>query len=180
MSKVQAQNVILCEDRQHSDFLRHDLTEIGYNFRQIYIVPVPPGSAEQFVRENYSMELRAHRSRAAYQSRNLLVMIDADVNSAGMRLGQLTAKLEACDIPPRGEEEHVAIFVPRRIIETWIKFLTGEFVDEVTNYKPHSRSRLPTKPAARRLLEIRATGWHEPPGCPESLSLAFKEFQRLR
>ena len=179
MSKAQAQNVILGEDRQHSDFLRHYLIGVGYNSRQIRVSFAPSGSGEQFVRERYPVELRAHRSRAAYQTLNLLAMTDEDTHPSGTRASQLQASLQSAGIAGVAHGEHVAIFVPKRNIETWIMFLGGAPVDEATDYKPPS-SRLPTKPAAQKLLEIRSSGWAVPPGCPHSLVVAFTEFQRLR
>jgi hypothetical protein len=59
-----------------------------------------------------------------------VVVIDADTQSVINRLKQLDQHLEADNQPQRMNHERIAIFVPKRNIETWIAFAGGEAVDE--------------------------------------------------
>jgi len=64
MSKY-TQVVILCEDRQQEVFARHFLINCGIDRRRIRVNVAPKGigSGEQYVRKNYPIEVKIHRSR---------------------------------------------------------------------------------------------------------------------
>lgn len=86
------------------------------------------------MRELYPMEVKAYRSKKNYLAISLVVVIDADKYTVADRLHQLDTALEEDSQPRRQEEEQIAIFVPKRNIETWIYYLQGETVDEETAY----------------------------------------------
>lgn len=46
------------------------------------------------------------------------------------RLNQLTNALSEDSQPERRSDEAIAIFIPKRNIETWIHFLQGEVVND--------------------------------------------------
>lgn len=171
------QIIVLCEDRQQEVFARYFLVKRGFNPRKITYLPLPKGkqSGEQYVRENYAKEVRAYRSKN-YLSIALVVLIDADKYTIAERLNQLDLELEADSQAKRQLDEKIAVFVPRRNIETWIHYLQGEIVDEETAY-----SKLPQesdcKPSIENLVNYCQRGLDE--NAPESLHLACSEWQRI-
>ncbi|HEX2572105.1 MAG TPA: hypothetical protein VH877_21355 [Polyangia bacterium] len=118
MSSRTAKVIILCEGVEDYDFARRALTRLGWNKRlfEPRICPSGSQSGEQFVRENYARELRAQRAR---QGIKLLVCTDADVHEVSERARQLAASLPTAGEPPRRREERVALWIPRRNLETW-------------------------------------------------------------
>ena len=53
--KRHADVIILCEDRAHTNFIRHYLKKRGFNNRKIRIMPrCSPASGAQFVEANYA------------------------------------------------------------------------------------------------------------------------------
>jgi dephospho-CoA kinase len=131
MTHKQTQIVILCEDRQQEVFARKYFEARGINRRKITPIICPNGkqSGEQYVREHYAEEVKTFR-RKQRENRALVVVIDADTQSVINRLKQLDQHLEADNQPQRMNHERIAIFVPKRNIETWIAFAGGEAVDE--------------------------------------------------
>ncbi len=111
------------------------------------------GSAEQWVREKFVDEIKAYRQRVARAASGLIVMIDADSNSVTERINQFAGVCSSHGIPFRAEEESVAIGVPKRNIETWIHYLTGNPADEQTDYPRLDRERS-CKPAVERLVKL--------------------------
>lgn len=143
------QVVILCEDRQQEVFARHFLESCGIDRRRLRVNVCPKGrmSGEQFVRDNYASEVRAHRSRASHLNVGLVVMTDADVKSAGEKHRELDGALVAAGELVRKTDERIAVFLPKRNIETWIYFLMGEDVNETDVY-----SKLKTEGGCKRLV----------------------------
>ena len=75
------------------------------------------------------------------------------------------------------KDEKIAVFVPRRNIETWIKYLGGEQVSETARYPKLPQAR-DCYPAVDRFLEIART--RVPSDCPDSLRRAIQdEYPRL-
>jgi hypothetical protein len=72
--------VVLCEGKQDEVFIRRFLHGNGVNPRRIRIRQYPggQGSGKQFVQEEYSKELIAHRRRATRLNVALIVMHDSD------------------------------------------------------------------------------------------------------
>lgn len=123
--------VILCEDKQQYLFARYFLQKKGFkgNFDP-KICPSGKQAAEQYVRDRYAAEVKAHRSKN-YLNICLIVVIDADKSTVADRIKQLDSVLKE----KRQPKEKIAIFVPKRNIETWIHYLqSGEPVDEVAAY----------------------------------------------
>ena len=171
------QIIVLCEDRQQEVFARYFLIKRGFNSRKITYLPLPKGtqSGEQYVRENYPKEVRAYRSKN-YLSIALVVLIDADKHTIAERLNQLDLELEADSQAKRQLDEKIAVFVPRRNIETWIHYLQGEIVDEETAYSKLSQES-DCKPCVENLVNHCQRGLDE--NAPESLREACSEWQRI-
>ena len=121
MSQRRAQIVILCEDRQQELFARHFLKTRGFSglFRA-NICPLGSQSGEQYVRTQYPTEVKAYRQNRNRVSIGLVVFIDADTSTLQERLNQLAHALSEDSQQNRQSAEAIAIFIPKRNIETWI------------------------------------------------------------
>ena len=172
--------VVLCEDKQQEVFVRRFLTQSGVKRRRIRIrsYPAGAGSGEQWVRTQYPLEVREYRARSQRLHIGLLVMQDVDTATVEEACKELGKALSAIRLPPRAEHERIALFFPRRNIETWIRFLTaGPLVDESVRYPKLYREESRCHSAADRLAakrEYRLTR-----KVPASLRAACPEIRRL-
>ncbi len=179
MTKPRVQFVILCEDSQQEVFARCFLYSRGVNRYQIRVERSPDGkgAGEQFVRENYPQEVRLYRSRSTHLSNCLAVLIDADMTTMNQRLSELDNMLDNDSQSRRQKDEKIAIFVPKRNIETWIHYLKGSAVDEETTYPKLNREG-ECKPEVKKLARREyPPGW--PENAPPSLRAACGELQRI-
>jgi hypothetical protein len=134
--------VVLCEDETQFNFVRHFLLLKGIVRTSAQITPVvcPRGCGEQFVRQNFPKELHGCRIQNRTGRFTLLIVaIDADVYTARHREQHLR-DICATDALTRNigyiqPNEPVAVFIPRRNIETWVRLLGNNVVDETTDYK---------------------------------------------
>jgi hypothetical protein len=174
MSQRRVQLIILCEDRQQEVFARHFLKQRGFTgtFRA-NICPQGSQSGEQYVRTQYPLEVKAYRQNRNRVSIGLVVVIDADTDTLLNRINQLAETIEE----ERQSNEAIAIFVPKRNIETWIHYLDGNSVDEDKSY-PKLLKEGDYKPAAAVLAE-QCRSQNKLEDIPETLGLACEEFQRL-
>ena len=179
MARRRVRLVILCEDRQQEVFARKFFLSRGFHHREIdpKTAPRGKGSAEQFVREQYALEVRTWRKKSTYLSILLAVVIDADTYTVQQRLTQFDDTLKNSSQQPRQPDEKIAIFVPKRNIETWIHYLMGEAVDEESVY-PKLGHESDCKPYVEKLVEdICPTGL--PDDAPPSLHIACDELKRI-
>ena len=77
-------------------------------------------------------------------------------------------------IEQRRTDEHIAVLVPKRNIETWIVYLQGISVDEESDYKRHPLAEN-CKQAGIALAE--QLGQELEAGCPQSLQIARDELK---
>jgi len=128
--------IVLCEDRQHEIFMRTFLVSRGVHTHRIRvnIAPKGRGAAEQHIRTQYPKEVKIYRNKCNHLNIALAVMIDADMRSVADRLDELDASLTNSELDRRRPNERIGVFVPKRNIETWIHYLMGELVDEITAY----------------------------------------------
>lgn len=173
MSKRQAQLVILCEDRQQEVFARHFFIRYGFHRRKIRsnVCPKGRGAGEQYVRETYRPEVIAYRAKN-YLNICLAVVIDADKKTVDERFQQLEGTIN----PTRQPDERIAIFIPKRNIETWIHYLQGQTVDEEQRY-PKLEREGDCKPYADDLVDRCRQKQLE--DAPLSLLAARSELQRI-
>ena len=178
MSQRRVQIVVLCEDRQQEVFARYLRHELGFSTRNIRSLVCPKGSqsGEQFVRSRYPVEVKAYRSKASYLSIGLVVIIDADTKTVQERVQQLDDTLKADSQQIRQQDEAIAVFVPKRNIETWIHYLQGETVDEETEYSKFPKESA-CKPYIENLVNQYSQGLEE--NTPLSLQAACGELQRI-
>jgi hypothetical protein len=106
-----------------------------------------------------------------------VAVIDADTDTVTQRLTELDLALADDGQQNRQPQEKIAVFIPKRNIETWIHYLMGEVVDEQTNYR-----KLPKESDCRPYVEnlarnICLTGLSS--DAPPSLQTACDELQRI-
>ncbi len=180
MTERKAQLIIVCEDTQQEVFARHFFTLRGFHPRKIRVEKNPKGkgAGEQYVRERYPKEVKAYRSKSNHLLVCLAIVIDADTDTVEQRLLKLDLALKNEEMLKRQPDEKIAIFVPKRNIETWIYYLKQkEMVDETVNY-PRLDYENECKPYVKSLArEICLIGL--PPNAPPSLHIACDELQRI-
>lgn len=175
------QIVLLCEDRQQEVFLCTFLIQFfgvpRGRIRRV-VAPAGSGSGEQYVRKQYPIEVKVYRSKRNHLNIRLVVIIDADTYLMKDRYKQLENELSAKNSDTRQPDEHIAIFIPKRNIETWIYWLQGTAVDEVAKY-PHFEKQGDCKPHVKTLAEDCAKKVLLPANAPESLKAACEELERI-
>lgn len=146
--------LVLREDNQHSTFMRAVLKELGFDGWRLRDVPrqAGKGAGEQFVRMTLAETLDSHRRRSTKVRTLLFVLIDADTETISERRRELEAAIAARGLKPIGPEEGAAILIPKRNIETWLAYLEGESVDEITIY-PKSGTTIACSRQAKRFVE---------------------------
>ena len=154
MTRRRVRLVLLCEDRQHEAFLRRFFEEMGWEKRQLDVIRSPKGrgAAEKWVRAVYPAQVKKLRS-APHVDAGLAVAIDEDLRGPGARETDLAETLQAAGAPPVGATERVAVAAPARNIETWLAYLRGATVDEVTAY-PRLAAERECRPLVVSLAEM--------------------------
>lgn len=165
-----SQIIVLAEDRRHQNFVVRYLQARNYD-GEVRREPLPSGRGcgEQWVRENYARAVGAYRARSNKAKTALIVVIDADKGEVQDRARQPRQG------QPRQGDEAIAHFIPRRHIEMWVLCLTGEGVDEFTDY--HGRD-------VDGFISDAARTFHDwtrqaPASCLPSLSAGIEEARRL-
>ena len=171
--------VLLCEDLQTDMFLRRFLRRrFGRRFRhEIASAPFAAGrgSGEQRVREQFPDQLELIRGR---RGTALIVVIDADTESAEARRTQLQRQCAARGIAALRDSDPVLVVVPRRSIETWFQYLSGHEFDETTRYR-HLRREADCQPLADRLFDMCHKQQKLAEPAPASLVEACQEYPSL-
>ncbi|HEX8464940.1 MAG TPA: hypothetical protein VF627_10025 [Abditibacterium sp.] len=181
MSKP-SQVFILGEDanKAQQNLIRKYLKKRGFSDRQIRDLPCPVGETPgiSFVLSDFAKQV--HNLRVATSSKGLIVAIDADEETVATRKSQLEEKLRTAGEAARGEQEAIAIVVPKRNVETWIWYLEGNAVDETSNYKKSSVSGNHDMAEAKRAFaDFIVSGQVPFEDCPPSLEDARIELLRI-
>ena len=176
-----SQIILLAEDTLHKQFAFRYLRRLGFGIHTMRIVESPSGvgSAEQWVRQRFPLEIEACRLRQA--ETRLIVLIDADTHTVRERIGQLDKALEDAEAPPIPDDtEEVARLVPKRNIETWILCLNDVEVNEDTDYK-RTRDNWTdlVRPAVNTLHVWTRPRAVVPESCVESLQLGIRELRKI-
>ncbi len=181
MSMRRVRIVLLCEDSQHEAFVRRFLEGMGWNTRELRVEksPTATGAAEQWVKRRFPDELRIYRQRRQRAASGLIAIIDADTVDVRDRISEFEVACNSRQIPFRIHDEAVAIGIPKRNIETWIRYLNGRAVNETDSYPKLDRER-GCKLAVDSLVRLcRSVGL--PNGAPPSLVSACEEYRdRIR
>jgi hypothetical protein len=169
------QLVLLCEDRQHEAFARRFLNAMGWETRALRVEKAPGGrgAGEQFVRERFPLELKAHRSRPVSQA--LVVLLDGDRQGSGVRQQRLDQACREAGVAERARDERVALFIPTWNIETWLAYLDGGKVDEGKSDYPRLERERDCQRHVAELVEMCRTGKLREPA-PASLQAACDEY----
>ncbi|TWH51339.1 hypothetical protein [Dulcicalothrix desertica] len=164
---------------QQEVFARYFLKKRGFNglFRAKICLPSSQ-SGEQYVRTQYPAEVKAYRQNRNRVSIGLVMIIDADTSIPQERLDWLARALALDFQESRQPDEAIAIFVPKRNIETWIYWLQGETVNEEDPYSKFPNAEASCKPDVENLAE-QCRSQNLPALARESLQLACGELQRL-
>lgn len=163
--------IVLCEDEQHYAFARRFLElmtrpELRQTYKRV-------ARGHSGVRAEFPRELAAVRKQGGRAA--LLVVVDADGQGVDTRRRYVQ---ELCEGPDGlTGTDPVAIVVPERNIETWIRWLDGQPVDATSEYPRLARER-DCKPAVKKLRQACDTK-SLPPNAPESLQDACREFRRV-
>ena len=141
MAERIAKIVLLVEDSRQESLLRRYLHQLGHDNHAIYVRKSPKGrgSGEQFVREQYALEVYAIRSQLTRTKACLIVMIDADVVALDDRKRQFARALQNAEEPARNAQEPILNLITKRNVETWILCLNAEVVDEIGDYRNVAR-----------------------------------------
>lgn len=176
----QAQLVLICEDRQHETFARRFLEKAGWPVRRLRVLMAPPGrgSAEQFVRETFPVELSAYRSKRHRVAQGLVIACDGDRRGVDGRTDDFAEACRAQGVGARAAGEHVALFIPTWNIETWLAYLSGVSVDETKNDYPRLDRPRDCKAHVDRLFQMCQQNALRQPA-PPSLEAACAEYRRL-
>ncbi len=181
MSDRIANIFILVEDVAQQNLVRRYLEACGHNLRGLRLLPLPngKGSGEKRVRDDYARQVAACRSSLGRKTKALLVvMIDADTGAVAQRYGQLAQQLKNAGAAPRRADEPIAVLVPKRHVETWIRALLGKAVDEVNDFTSPAPEPDEIHSAARSLHQMTRPN-AVPPSGPPSLVASIQEWQRV-
>jgi len=180
MSQRRIQLTILCEDQQQEVFARYFLIKRGFKPEKIRSRICSKGSqaAEQYVRVEYPKEVKSYRTKAKKSLKGLVVLIDADTKSPNQILQNLNNALIDSSQERRQPNEAIAIFIPKRNIETWIHYLQGESVDEETEFSKFTKNESACKTCVEKLANQCSQGDLDPQA-PLSLTTACGELQRI-
>jgi hypothetical protein len=170
--------VILCEDLQQYVFAKSFLQKRGFqgNFEP-RICPAGKQAGEQYVRDRYPAEVKAYRSKKNHLKIFLVVIIDADTGTVPNHIAQLEQALEEKTFPRRQTDDKIAIFVPKRNIETWIHYVMGETVNE-----EHAYPKFPKEGECKPFVEALASQCQQAglaDDAPPSMQIACAELQRI-
>lgn len=173
--------VVITEDTQSEMFLRRVLYGLGFQGRDLRFETAPKSlqAADGWVVQMHAAESRKLRAIVhAQPNTGMVTCIDADHHAVSDRHGQLNDAMER----PRRPQECMAWIVPKRNIETWLRVLSGESADELTDYKRRGHEPMPCDEAARAFLIFSP----DPGGAPgrqsplPSIRTARAEIERVR
>lgn len=169
---------ILCEDKQSYCYIRYFLIAQGINGRHITPCPFPvAGCGEQYVRQEFPRYLKALRSKN-FNSNVLIVAIDSDNKTYNERIEQLNESCDKVSVARRDKKDKLLLFIPKKNIETWIKYFDDGQVDEETDYAhffsgQESKSRPMAEKMSKKFSEPNASFYLD------SLQNAYKEYEVL-
>jgi len=106
-------------------------------------------------------------------------MVDADIETTQRRAKQLSDALETANLKRRGNNEAIVVLIPKRHVETWIRALLGEQVNEEDEYKYPEPTPKQLLHAAETLYDWTRTGAQPSPTITPSLTNSIPEWQKI-
>jgi hypothetical protein len=179
-----ANKIVLAEDVEQQNLVRRYLQRCGHESRECRFVPLPArgpgGSGEKYVRDQYPQQVQACRSSLGRRATALLVVIaDADRETTERRAAQLANALQAAGMHALANIEPIAVLIPKRHVETWIRALLGNQVDEEADYTRPAPPAKEIKDAAAKLHEWTRPGANSRPTSPASLTASIPEWRKI-
>jgi hypothetical protein len=178
-----ANKIILAEDTIQQNLVRRYLEKCGHTgpFR---LVPLPAkgigGSGEKYVRDQYPHQVQSCRSSLGRRAAALLiVIIDADMDTTQHRWLQLSDALKSASLSDGHDDEPIAVLIPKRHVETWIRALLGGNVDEATDYTRPTPTAKEIKDAASELYSWTRPSAAPGPTSPPSLTTSIPEWRKI-
>lgn len=170
---------VWCEDQRQEQFVRALFTgrRFGMAARDLMfrLPPKGKGSAAQWVIANFNRAMQAARSGKHQAKLGVLVMVDGDNEGVKRRKRSLLQ-------PPNDQRDdlRLAIWVPTRNIETWVKYLSGSSNPPALAWDSYD-FKAELKDAWDKLLPQAIARWHSMPSPLEvpSLEDACLELSRL-
>ena len=186
MSDRYSETILLCEDKAQARLVAAFLKRCGQAnqhplLRSLIASQMQSGGNDKWVLNQFPIQLSACRKRHMSKSNTrLIVAIDADHHSIDERLRQLLDRTKAANLENVSDNESVVLLIPKRNIETWIKCLLGETVNEVDDYKSWTK---PPKEVFRAIADTLHI-WSRPnatPGsnCVDSLRIALPKWKKI-
>jgi hypothetical protein len=180
-----SQIVLLCEDDEHRRLAVTYMNRCGINTSRVVVERVASrlqqGGNVGWVLDEFPRQMHACRQRHKAKANTLLiVMVDADMLEVAARRHQLNERLALAGYDGLSVNDPVALLIPRRHVETWIRALLGEGVTEEDDCKAKNR---PTRDEVRQAADT-AYQWSRPnanagPTCVPSLALALPEWRKI-
>jgi hypothetical protein len=122
---------ILCEDQEQQNLIRRYLNCLNMKNARYEPVPGKTGSGSQYVRTQFPKLVAVCRGTLGKRTKCLLiVMTDADNLTVLARERTLHDELTSANHPAITSEEPIVILIPKWQVETWIKCLLGQVMDE--------------------------------------------------
>ena len=178
-----ANKIILAEDPEQQNLVRRYLERCGHKapFR---LVALPPkasgGSGEKYVRDQYPTQVRACRSSLGRKAAALLIVIvDADAETTARRATQLAVALRDTGQERRTDDEPIVVLIPKRHVETWIRALLDDVVNEHNDYKSPQPTGKEIRKATETLYAWTRRNAVARPDFPPSLRASKTEWRKV-
>jgi hypothetical protein len=159
MSDRVSQTILLCEDRPQASLVRAYMDRCDLNTKEPFLLPIIAserisGGGVAWVLRELPRQLDACRKRKLRANSLLVVVADADDFSVDERYRQLNNALRADRSKELDDSDPVVVLIPKRHIETWIRFGIGQPTNETDDYKFEGLGRTETREAAKSIY-----GW---------------------
>ena len=183
MSDRIATIVVLAEDQEHQNLVRRYLLRSGHAGRSFFFISLPgnKGCGSQYVREQFSKQVAESRQILGRRVKCWLIVItDADNLTAAEREQTLHRELAQSGQNAIDAAEPIVLLIPKWQVETWIKCLLGQSVqedDKNTDRPPATADQI--KVAAETLFRWARPNAPEAASCVESLKAALPRWRRL-
>jgi hypothetical protein len=178
-----ANKFLLAEDVEQQNLVRRYLERCGHGSGlRLVALPAkgPGGSGEKYVRDQYPKQVQACRSALGKRASALLIVIvDADMETTQHRASQLSDALRVARMKRRADDELVVVLIPKRHVETWIRALLGNQVDEETDYKKPKPTSGEIREAAETLHRWTRPNANPTTTSPPSLTVSLPEWQKI-
>jgi hypothetical protein len=185
MSDRVSQTILLCEDEVHERLTKAYLKrcKLPYQAPQVKALVASrqqKGGNDSWVLHEFPKQLHACRQRQKKAKTLLIVLIDADNYSVEERQRQLMNRLTLEGYEVLGNDDPVALLIPKRHIETWIRALLGENVTEEQECKARQdTTREEIRGAVEALFDWSRANAIPGPSCVPSLRTALPAWRAI-